>query len=225
MEKTLKVLVVGASRGTGRAAIDALVVRGHQVTAFSRNASRIEGLPASVLCVDGDATNPADVQRATIGQDAVVVTLGIAENPLSVRLFGTSGTPLDVRSAGTRNVIEAMQKHGVRRLVVQSSFGVGETRDRLRWIDRLVFELLLKPQIADTEKQEDAVRESDVEWVLAQPVHLNDEDDGATAFASPDGQLKGWSVSRKGVAGFLALAAESPDYVGHSVALSAGGAA
>lgn len=225
MEKTLKVLVVGASRGTGRAAVDALAAHGHQVTAFSRRATSIEGLPTSVVCVDGDATNPEHIERAVVGHDAVVVTLGIAENPLSVRLFGTSGTPLDVRSTGTRNVIGAMKKHGVRRLVVQSSYGVGETRDRLRWIDRLFFQLLLKPQMADTEKQESFVRESDVEWVLAQPVHLNDDDDGTAPFASANGELKGWKISRKGVAEFLARAAQSPDYVGQSVALSAGGAA
>ena len=47
-----------------------------------------------------------------------------------------------------------MGTHGVRRLVVQSSFGVGETRGRLRLQERLFFSLLLKPQIVDTEVQE-----------------------------------------------------------------------
>ena len=113
-----------------------------------------------------------------------------------------------------------MRKHGVRRLVVQSSYGVGETRSSLRWVERLFFSLLLKPQIADTEVQELEVRDSGVDWVLAQPVHLTDEDSEDMPFASADGQVREWKISRKGVAEFLALAAQGPEYVGQSVALS-----
>lgn len=223
-EKTQKILVVGATGGTGRATIEALVREGHRVTAFSRNADALAETSVLVTAFNGDATNPADVDRAVAGHDAVIVTLGIAENPLRVRLFGTARTPLDVRSAGTRNVIAAMQKHGVRRLVVQSSFGVGETRDKLRWLDSLFFNLLLKPQIADTEVQEIEVRESGTDWVLAQPVHLTDDETEEMPFASAEGEVREWKISRKGVAHFLARAAQTRDYVGRSVALSGGGA-
>ena len=225
MEKTQNVLVVGATGGTGRATIDALLGRGHRVTAFSRHAEPLELDSDRVRLLNGDATNPEDVDRAVQGHDAVVVTLGITENPIRVRLFGAAKTPTDVRSTGTRNVIAAMRKHGVSRLVVQSSYGVGPTRDSLRWLDRLFFNLLLKPQIADTEVQELEVRESGTDWVLAQPVHLTDDENDDMPFASPDGQVHEWKISRKGVAQFLAQAVQGPDYVGHSVALSGAGAA
>ena len=224
MEKAQKVLVVGASGGTGRATIDALLKRGHRVTAFSRHAESLEIDSDRVTLHNGDATNPDDVDRAVAGHDAVIVTLGITENPIRVRLFGAAKTPNDVRSAGTRNVIAAMQKHGVRRLVVQSSYGVGETRGSLRWLDRMFFGLLLKPQIADTEMQELEVRESGVDWVLAQPVHLTDDESPEMPFASAKGQVREWKISRKGVAEFLAFAAQAPEYVGQSVALSGAGA-
>lgn len=223
-ENTKKILVVGATGGTGRATIERLVRDGHRVTAFSRTADALAEGSELITAFSGDATNPDDVDRAVAGHDAVIVTLGIAENPLRVRLFGTARTRLDVRSAGTRNVIAAMRKHGVRRLVVQSSFGVGETKDKLRWLDSLFFSLLLKPQIADTEVQEIEVRESGIDWVLAQPVHLTDDDTEEMPFASPEGEVREWKISRKGVARFLAWAAQTPDYVGRSVALSGGGA-
>ena len=222
MEKAQKVLVVGATGGTGRATIDALLRRGHRVTAFSRHAESLELSSDQVTLLNGDATNPDDMDRAVAGHDAVIITLGITENPMRVRLFGAARTPLDVRSAGTRNVIVAMRKHGVRRLVVQSSYGVGETRGSLRWIDRLFFGLLLKPQIADTEVQELEVRESGVDWVLAQPVHLTNDESEAMPFASADGEVRGWKISRKGVAQFLARAVQAPEYLGRSVALSGG---
>jgi uncharacterized protein YbjT (DUF2867 family) len=220
MQKPSKVLVVGATGGTGRATIDALLERGHQVTAFSRQAESLERSSERLTLVNGDATKPDDVDRAVVGHDAVILTLGISESPLRVRLFGAARTANDVRSVGTRNVIAAMRRHGVRRLVVLSSYGVGETRERLRWVDRFFFSVLLKPQIADTEVQELEVRQSRLDWVLAQPVHLTDEDRDQIPFASPEGHVHEWKISRKGVAQFLARAADSSIYLGQSVALS-----
>lgn len=215
-----KVLVVGATGGSGRAAVAELLARGHEVTAFARHADRLLSQHPQLKTINGDAMNPADMARAVEGQDAVIVTLGISENALRVRLFGSAGTPLDVRSAGTRNVIAAMRKHGVRKLVVQTSFGVGETRDKLPLAYRLLFQLLLKPQIADTEQQEQAVRASGLDWVIAQPVNLTDEVEDADAFASPRGEVRGMKVSRRRVGRFLADAMQETSYVGNCVALS-----
>ena len=219
MQRSRRVLVVGATGGSGRAVVDQLLFAGHRVTALARSAST---LPArdGLVTVDGDATDAALIDRLVRGHDAVVVTLGIRENPLRVRLFGSVRTRLDVRSAGTRNVIAAMRAHGVRRLVVQTSYGVGATRARLRLPERLLFGLLLRPQIADTELQEAVVRDSGVDWVLAQPVHLTDGEGVEMPFASAAGEVRAWQVARRSVARFLAQAVDGAAHVGHSVALS-----
>jgi nucleoside-diphosphate-sugar epimerase len=164
--------------------------------------------------------NPADVERAVQGHDAVIVVVGIAESALRVRLLGSAATPMDVRSAGTRNVVSAMKRHGVRRLVVQSSFGVGESRDKLPFVYRLMFALLLKPQIADTERQEREVRGSGLDWVIAQPVNLTDDAGDGPAFVSPEGATRRMKVSRQAVGRFLADAVQGGAFVGRSVALS-----
>ena len=57
----MKVLVVGATGGTGRATVAALVAEGHEVTALARSASSLTG--PGVCGVDGDATDPAVVDR------------------------------------------------------------------------------------------------------------------------------------------------------------------
>ena len=221
MERSsMKVLVVGATGGSGRAATEALLAAGHEVTAFARHAERLAVRSERLRLVNGDAMNPADVDAAVRGQDAVVVTLGISENPLRVRMLGPARTPLQVRSAGTRNVIAAMRRHGVRRLVAQTSYGVGSTRDRLRLVDRLFFELLLKPQIADTEVQDREVSGSGLDWVIAQPVHLTDEARDEDPFVSASGQTGRMKVSRRSVGRFLARAVREPALVGKSLALS-----
>jgi uncharacterized protein YbjT (DUF2867 family) len=222
METTkMKVLVVGATGGSGRATIEALLAHGHEVTAFARRADRLQALSPRVKIVNGDAMNTDDLERAVEGQDAVIVALGISESPFRVRLRGSAGTPMNIRSAGTRNVIAAMHQHGVRKLVVQSSFGVGETRHKLPLLYRLFFKLVLKPQIADTERQEQVVRASGLDWVIAQPVNLTDRPDMEEAFASPEGEVRGMQISRKRVGRFLAETMQTAKYVGRSVALSA----
>lgn len=109
------------------------------------------------------------------GQDAVIVTLGISENPLLTRLFGAQSTPMNIRSHGTKCVIEVMKKTGINRLIVQTSYGAGPSSQMLRFIDKLFFALFIKPQIEDTNIQDKIVRESDLDWTIVQPVHLNDE--------------------------------------------------
>ncbi len=215
----MKVLVLGATGGSGRAAVRQLLSRGHQVTAFTRSgALGIEHAQLNVL--RGDATNAHDVERAVCGHDAVVVTLGISENPFRVRFLGAAHTPDAVRSEGTRNVIAAMKKHGVRRLVVQTTFGVGDTRDKLGFLDGLFFKLLLKPQIADTELQNADVIASELDWVLAQPVHLTDEAADPMPVLSTQGETGMRKVSRASVGRFLAEAVLDARYLRKTVSIS-----
>jgi uncharacterized protein YbjT (DUF2867 family) len=216
----MNITVIGSTGGSGRAAVERLLEAGHTVTAFSRRADAAPHRHPRLRFVNGDATDARAVDGAVRGRDAVVVALGITENPIRVRLFGPARTPLAVRSLGTRNVIAAMKRHGVRRLVVLSSYGVGETRERLGFVDKMLFELLLKPQIADTEVQNDDVVNSDLDWVLAQPVHLTDDASDAMPFLSLDGATAKMKVSRRSVARFLADAVTSDAYVRRSVALS-----
>lgn len=216
----MRVLVMGATGGSGKAAVTELLRRGHEVTVFARSAETLRGMSDRLRVVVGDATHPEDVDPAVRGQDAVVVTLGISENPIRVRAVGPTRTPIHVRSEGTRNVIAAMRAHGVHRLVVQTSYGVGATREHLPLRYRLMFWLLLGPQITDTERQDRAVRDSGLDWVIAQPVNLTDAVEAGDPFVSTSGEVRGWHVSRSKVGWFLAQALEGPAYVGNTVALS-----
>lgn len=201
----MRALVIGATGGTGRAVVETLLARGHEVTAMARS---IEPR-ASVRTVRGDARVAGDVARDVVGQDVVIVTLGIAENALAVRL-GLGKTPMDVRSVGTRNAIDAMRAHGVKRLVVQSSYGVGPSRDRLTLGWKLIFALVLRPQIADTERQEALVRASDLDWTLVQPVGLVDPADEHEVRTSTTGEVGRMRVARSQVASVMVEAAERP---------------
>jgi uncharacterized protein YbjT (DUF2867 family) len=214
----MNILVIGATGGSGRAVCAALLERGHRVSAMARRARALaprEGLTR----IDGDATDRATLDRVLPGHDAVVVTLGISEPVLRVRLRGAQGTPDDVRSRATNQLIHAARIAGVRRVVVQSSYGVGQTRDLLGFFDRVLFSLMIKPQIFDSELQEMLLRGSDLDWTIVQPVYLTDGD-SPEHFVSTDGTTRSRKVARRAVAQVHADLVEQTSMIGETVAVS-----
>ena len=69
----MKVLVIGSTGGSGRAAVDELLARGHEVTAFARQPGSVATTSATLRIAQGDVLVLGDVERAVVGQDAVVV--------------------------------------------------------------------------------------------------------------------------------------------------------
>ena len=223
--KSQNVLVVGATGATGRRVVMELLVRGHQVTAFARRPKELDvsacGQASRLTRFQGDALNPADLDAVMPGHSAVIVVLGIRTNPLLVR-FGIHGdTKADVRSRGTANVIAAMRTHGVKSLLVQTTYGIGDSEGKLPLKWRIIFSVFLKPQIADSRVQEDIVKGSGLDWTLVQPVGLTDEDTDESAAVSTDAEVPSFQVSRAAVARFFGDAIESRHYRRETVALAA----
>ncbi len=214
----MNILVIGATGGSGRAVCDALLRRGHRVTALARRASALA--PRTDLeRVDGDATDRTTLDRVLPGHDAVIVTIGISEPTLRVRVRGAQGTPDDVRSRATDQLIRAARQAGVRRVIVQSSYGVGATRDLLGLFDRALFALMIKPQIFDSELQEMLLRGSDLDWTIVQPVYLTDGE-STERFISTDGSTRIRKVARRGVAEVHADLVEQQTMIGRTVSVS-----
>ncbi|MGU3645420.1 NAD(P)-dependent oxidoreductase [Microbacterium sp. C23T] len=214
----MNILVIGATGGSGRAVCDALLERGHRVTALARHASALPAR-AGLERVDGDATRASVLDAVIPGHDAIVVTLGISEPTLRVRLRGAQGTRDDVRSKGTAEIVAAARRAGVHRLVVQSSYGVGDTRALLRLTDRILFALLIRPQIIDSEIQEGVLRGSELDWTIVQPVYLTDGD-STDHFTSIDGTIRRNKVARRGVARVHADLVEGAGSVRETVSVS-----
>jgi len=219
MKVSKKVLVIGATGGSGRRTVEALIEEGHQVTALSRNASKVFG--KDVRTVNGSALDKDILKVAMMNQEVVIITLGITENPLRVRFLGPAKTPLNIRSEGTRLAIETMKELNIKRLLVQTSYGTGPSKNMLRFIEKLFFKLLLKPQMDDTEIQDNYIRESGLDWTISQPVHLNDKKEPSSSlYTSNNNQVSKWQVSRKLAGKFLAKAISDNSTLMQTIAVS-----
>ena len=127
--------------------------------------------------------------------------------------------PTNVFSRGTRNLIAALQAAGVRRLIVQSSFGVGDSRRDSGFLERVFYDLLLRGAYADKDLQEQAVRESGLDYTIVRPTRLTTAAGAGryTARVGP-GRVPS-SIARADVARFILDALGSREYVGKTVSL------
>lgn len=155
----MRITIIGGSAGTGAQLATVAREAGHDVTVLSRRG----GAPNGARSVTGSATDPSVVREAVAGADAVAVTVG-----------GAKGVKHQ-RAQVTRTVIEAMQDAGVRRLVVQSSLGAGESASQLSGLLAKITPVLLAKPLADHNEQESAVMTSGLDWTIVRPTGLKDK--------------------------------------------------
>jgi uncharacterized protein YbjT (DUF2867 family) len=209
----VNVLVVGASQGTGALAVRAALDKGHRVTAFARSPQKLALEHGELKRVIGDFHQPASVDAAVPGHDAVVVTASAT----SLRAFKDNPRYF---SLGTGYVIDAMRKSGVRRLVVLSALGTGESRRLLNPVVRaLMVDWLLKVPFEDHARQEELVRASGLDWVVARPGRLTSGPAQRRYVKKTTIEPVPGSISRADLADFLVDACEVPTWVGHAVQL------
>lgn len=208
----MRVLVVGPTGGTGLELVEQALEEGHEVTALARRPEALKIRHANLKVRQGDVLDYASVAAAVDGQDAVLSALG-------VRKLGKN----TILSQGTRNLIEAMQKAGVKRLIVESSLGVGDSRGQLGpWHNWFVLPLLLKNIFADKEVQESLVRSSRLEWVIVRPAILtNGPRTGRykAGFSASNNSIRR-KISRADTAEFMLKQLGNDNYLGKAPGLS-----
>jgi putative NADH-flavin reductase len=158
----MKVLVFGASGKTGREVVRQALARGHIVTAFVRETSRLPLAHANLRLVRGDLSNTAAVTKAIAGQRAVISTLGV-------------GTPLthdQVVIDGVRTIAREAQHASVERLLYMSFIGVRDSRDAAGFLLKRLASTLLREEVTDHEMKEAAIIESFVDWTIVRPPKL-----------------------------------------------------
>ncbi len=210
-----RVLVMGASRGIGLETVKALLARGLDVRALARSATRIAIDDPRLEKVDGYALDAATVERALAGVDAVIQSLGVAVGPETI-LKGTT-----LFSKATRVLVDAMRKTGVKRLIVVTGAGAGDSRGHGSFLfDRIVFPLVLKRVYDDKDVQEQIVKASGLEWTIARPGGLTDGAATGSYEVLTDPQTwRGGFIARADVADFLAKEVTEPRYVGKTPVL------
>ena len=205
----MNVLIMGAAGKTGSLVVERAVAAGHVVTAFVRDASTYRA-PANVRVAAGDATDQASINKAMAGQDAVIDTIG-GKTPYRK-------TTLERSVAGA--VVAAMKANGARRVIVISSFGVGDSADQAGWfVNHVVVPTWLRGSTEDKAAAEEVVRASGIPFVIIRPAMLTDQ--AATGNVKVfQGHNIAHKITRADVAQFCVDQLTRDEHVGRAVTIA-----
>lgn len=155
----MNIIIFGSTGGTGRQVVEQALEHGHRVTAFARNPAKLDINHANLKVVQGDVMDLPSVEKAVQGQEAVVCVLGAGQ-----KMTGT------IRSEGTQQIIQAMEKAGIRRFICQSTLGAGDSWQNLNFFWKyIMFGFLLRNVFADHQRQENYVLQSRLDWTIIRP--------------------------------------------------------
>jgi uncharacterized protein YbjT (DUF2867 family) len=205
----MRIAVFGGTGGTGRQVIEQALEVGHQVSALVRDPNRLSEAAKKADIFIGDVLNAQQVAETIAGANAVVVSLG-----------SRSDSPENTVSQGTKNIITCMQQTGVKRLVVVTSLGVGDSKDQVPMAFKLVIKTVMRKIMADKEIQEQYVQESGLDWVIVRPGGLSDDPASRTYIFGTDPSIIAGRVSRADVASFVLQNLSDDQFLGQAVAIT-----
>ena len=190
----MKVLVLGAAGKTGSIVLDQALAAGHDVTAFVRDREELK--VHGVRVVEGDTTDGQSIEKAVKGQDAVLDAVGGGHKAF---------LETDLETSTAHHVIQAMRLHRVRRLVVISMLGEGEsTRNASFFYEHILLPTYLRGADKDKAAMEDEVRQSNLDWVILRPAVLKDKPaSGIIKIYSAESGETAHSISRADLAAFM----------------------
>ncbi len=201
----MRVVIFGASGGTGTHLVRFAQEAGHEITVLVRTPGKCsECMGANII--QGDARNPDHVQKAIENQEAVLVALG--SDSLKVT---------DLLDVASKNILEAMTLHKVNRIVVLGAAGALHDAQKHQSAARKIFfsllsNTLLRNPLKDSAVQERRFEASELNYTMVLPPRLLDVPAKGTLRIMSDGLPQGGhTISREDVASYMIRILEDPE--------------
>jgi uncharacterized protein YbjT (DUF2867 family) len=211
----MRIVIFGANGQTGRLLTRLVLDAGHTAVAVTRNPDGFPFADPQLEVAGADVREAPSVVGAVDGADAVLSTLGV---PFGVR-------PIDTYSAGIGNVVAAMQKTSVPRLIVVSSTGAYHYPNRvdtpfaLRIVEPIITRTIGKSTYDDQRRMEAIVRASGLDWTIVRPSGLFDLAE-TTNYVAGEVDPVGGFTARIDLADYMVALAGDSSAAGKTVVVS-----
>jgi putative NADH-flavin reductase len=161
----MKLAIFGASGPTGKLVVQQALEQGHKVTAFVRSPEKFTQSHRDLTVIKADALSPSTFENHLKGHDVVLSALGIGQSFKDTALYSESG----------KNIIEAMRKSGVKKIICLTSGGVEDDDPSFEFIYKLIFKRLLRKPYNNMKKLESYLQSvNDIDWIIVRPSRLVD---------------------------------------------------
>lgn len=196
----MKLVVLGATGGTGLEIVRQAIEHGHSVTAFVRSPDRLRAFRDRITVQQGDLLNSAELERVIQGHDAVLSAFGPR--------VPVSNADANLLQQFTLALTSAMLRTEVRRVVVESVAFM--FRDSIVPPAYLLGRLFFPRTVADASAMEQVLGESELDWTILRPPELTDKP-YTGKYRVREGHLPrfGFKISRADVADFMVKVVEN----------------
>lgn len=209
----MRITVFGTTGGTGRRLVEQAIAEGNEVVAYVRNPSKLDMENEHLTVVQGELTDEELIEKAVKGVDAVISLLG----PRG----GSKSKPL---THGMQNIITAMKKQGVRRLVITSTLSAKDPNDLPDFKTKSLVNLVkvtMHDAYEDIVSTAETVRNSDLDWTIVRLTMLNNKPKSGKVRAGyvGRGDVGTW-ISRADVADFMLKQVQDTKYLRQAPAIT-----
>jgi putative NADH-flavin reductase len=207
----MKIAIIGAAAGIGRATLQQALEKGYEVTALSTSTNTIPD-HSLLTKINGSATSYDDMKNAMAGADAVLITIGTKNKKPNTLFSDTAKTMVKSGAAlGFKGPV-----------LVITGFGAGKSSGYLSFFMRTVIRLFLKHQYINKTLMEEIIAESPLMWEIVRPGMLSDGPLTKQYKVLPSlyKGVKVGKISRADVADFLLKEAVNPKMVHQYPALT-----
>lgn len=200
------IALFGATGKTGRRVLERALSAGHTVHALVRDPAKLDVRHERLTIVRGDVLDPSPVDSTIEGTDVVL------------SLFGhVKGSSKTLQADGTRNIVEAMRKHGAHRIVTLSGGGLrAEDKDRPKVPDKIIrflLKVLSGHVLADAEQHLEVLQTSGLEWTVVRGPRLRETPGTGSYRVGWVGVNTGTQISRDDLADFILTQIEDRTFV------------
>jgi len=209
----MRITIFGATGGTGKQLVEQALAAGYQVVAYVRNPSKLNTRHENLTIVQGDLADQAMIERAISGADAVISVLGPRGD--------SKNKPI---TRGMQNIIEAMKKKGVRRLIISSTLSAKDPNDlpdfKAKALVNLV-KLAMHAAYEEIVSVAETVRKSDLDWTIVRLTTLNNNPKSGKVRVGYLGKGEvGLRISRADLAEFMLKQVQDTKYLRQAPVIS-----
>lgn len=162
----MDLVVFGASGRLGGYFVERALTAGHRVRAFVRTPSKLTIQDPRLTVMQGDSKDSGAVHRAVADQEAVISLLGPDRQ-----------AEPGILEISAKNIVTAMQEHGIYRLVSTSGAGVWQPQDQPKFVDyfmAVLLHLFAKDVEHDAFANVDVIKASKLDWTVVRFPRLTD---------------------------------------------------
>lgn len=201
----MKLCIFGAGGRTGVEVVKYALRQGFEVIAFVHSDSSRAYLPEGISIQQGDVMDYDKVEEALKGVDAVISVLG------HVR-----GTDPRMQTTGITNIVRAMRKNGIKRVLSLTGTGARVEGDKPSIIDRLlnvVIKVVDPNRISDGLQHIEVLKESGLDFTIVRVLKLSNRKKESKNYMLTDGGPAELQTPRKKVAKVLVDLINDTNYI------------